>query len=100
VPQVDGKTYKNPGKGLPDITEKQAREAFAELSKLYGAESALGMCKALPLRLAFEKAQLAPALKEYATIFGEDKAIAMVCLNPNLLAVRSAEAAKAYCQTM
>jgi hypothetical protein len=100
VPQVDGKTYKNPGKGLSDITEKQAREAFAELSKLYGAESALEMCKAFPLCLALNKAQFSPALKEYAIIFGEDEAKAMVCRNPNLLAVRPAEAAKANGQTM
>jgi hypothetical protein len=101
---IDGTEYKmngdTKGKRFTDISEKQARATFAELSKLYGEEYALEMTKALPICLSFDKALFAGSLKEYIGIFGEEEAKAMVCRNPGLLAVRPAEAAKATDQTM
>ena len=57
---IDGTTYRTykagepRGKRLTDISEQEARATFAELAKLYGAESALVMTKAKPVCLAFK----------------------------------------------
>lgn len=88
------------GKRRTDISETDAKTTFNELSKLYGAENALEMTKALPVCLTFKRTLFAPALKEYANIFGEEEAKAMMCRNPGLLAVKPVEAARATDQTM
>ena len=79
--------YKNAGKRLTDITEKQARASFAELAKLYGQDEALEIVKSLPTCLAFNRNNFVRNLKAYSEIFGEEKAKGMVIRNPGLLAV-------------
>jgi hypothetical protein len=94
------KQYKSKEKWFADISEKDARAAFQILSKVYGAQNALAMTKAQPLCLSFDRNIFAATLEEYAQIFGREEAIAMVCRNPGLIAVRPAEAAKATGLTM
>jgi hypothetical protein len=66
------------GRRLTDIDEKRARAAFSELAKLYGPEDALEMVKTFPTGLAFNYKTFGESLNEFTTIFGEEKAKAMV----------------------
>lgn len=88
------------GKRMTDISEKEARAAFSELAKLYGAEEALEITNALPIALAFSSKNFGESLKEFSILFGEEKAKAMVVRNPGLLAINPTNAAKSNEQTM
>jgi len=92
--------YKNPGKRLVDITEKEARAAFVELAKCYGDQEALQMVKATPICLSFNKNNFKPSLEAFADIFGKQEAQQMVQRNPGLLALNPESAATATDQTM
>jgi len=87
--------YKNPGKRLVDITEKEARAAFVELAKCYGDQEALQMVKATPICLSFNKNNFKPSLEAFADIFGKQEAQQMVQRNPGLLALNPESAAMA-----
>lgn len=87
-------------KRFTDIDEPTARKAFAELSKLYGADEALEMVKAYPQALVFSPSRFGPALAAFSEIFGEEDAMAMIRRNPCLLAVSPAQVATSNAQTM
>mmetsp|Transcript_61157 Transcript_61157/g.72610 ORF Transcript_61157/g.72610 Transcript_61157/m.72610 type:complete len:226 (+) Transcript_61157:71-748(+) len=87
-------------KTIYDVEEKQQREAFRELSRLYGGDEALQMTIVQPGILAFDKANFAPSLKAYCDVFGEDEAKGMIARNPGLLAVKPADAAGSDDTTM
>eukprot|EP00978_Attheya_sp_CCMP212_P025376 scaffold81523_cov64-Attheya_sp.AAC.8 len=84
----------NSGRRLTDIDEKRARAAFSELAKLYGPEDALEMVKIFPTGLAFNYKTFGESLNGFTTIFGEEKAKAMVVRNPCLLAIKPSDAEK------
>eukprot|EP00555_Chaetoceros_dichaeta_P005333 CAMPEP_0198270374 /NCGR_PEP_ID=MMETSP1447-20131203/44792_1 /TAXON_ID=420782 /ORGANISM="Chaetoceros dichaeta, Strain CCMP1751" /LENGTH=229 /DNA_ID=CAMNT_0043962375 /DNA_START=167 /DNA_END=856 /DNA_ORIENTATION=- len=93
-------SQKNTGKRLFDVDSKKVRAAFDELSKVYSAEEALQMTKAMPSILAFDKTNFKPTLVEFGKVFGEGEAKDMVVRNPGLLAVKPSDAAKVDDQTM
>lgn len=76
-----------------DISEARARQAFGELSKLYGDEEALDMVKALPVILCFDCEEWQGSLDAWEEIFGKEQAMGMVGRNPGLLAVSAYQAA-------
>jgi hypothetical protein len=98
--KVYDKDYSKLNKRFTDISEQQATEAFIELATVYGEERALGMVKALPVCLAFEKKVFGPSFQEWTAIFGLEQSQEMVARNPGLLAVKPEEAAKSNDQTM
>merc|ERR1719437_159610 len=76
------------------------KDAFTELSRLYGEENALQMTKILPNALAFNYNNFNDSLLAFSNIFGEDEAKEMVLRNPSLLAVSPSTAATSDDQTM
>jgi len=92
--------YKNPGKRLTDISEKDARASFVELAKCYGDEAALDMVKAMPICLSFNRKNYKPSLDAFSEIFGEEEAKGMVQRNPGLLALNPKNAETATDQTL
>lgn len=92
--------YKNPGKRLTDISEKDARANFAELAKCYGEEAALDMVKAMPICLSFYRKNYKPSLDAFSEIFGKEEAKGMVQRNPGLLAIKPEDAATSTDQTL
>ncbi len=98
---IDGTpTSTKPNKKIFEQTVADKRQAFQEIAKLYGAEEALDMTRALPGILAFDKKNFAPSLAEFSTIFGDEEAKAMVMRNPGLLYVKPENAATADDLTM
>ena len=87
-------------KTIFDVEEKEQREAFRELCRLYGSDEALQMTTIQPGILAFDKTNFAPSLKAYSGVFGEDEAKGMIARNPGLLAVKPADAAGSDDTTM
>mmetsp|Transcript_14626 Transcript_14626/g.22169 ORF Transcript_14626/g.22169 Transcript_14626/m.22169 type:complete len:220 (-) Transcript_14626:165-824(-) len=89
-----------PNKKLFDQSVEDKRKTFTEIAKLYGADEALDMTRALPGILAFDQKNFGPSLTEFSTIFGEDEAKAMVMRNPGLLYVKPENAATSDDLTM
>merc|ERR1712151_1414880 len=87
-------------KSLFDIDEARQKNAFIELTRLYGEDDALKMTKILPNILAFDYKNFDGALSAFSEIFGEEEAKGMVVRNPSLLAVNPAVAATSDDQTM
>jgi len=88
------------GKRIFEVGNTQAREAFQELSNIYGAEEALQMTKDMPSILAFSKNNFKPSFVEFGKIFGVQAAKDMIMRNPGLLAIKPSYAAKSDDQTM
>lgn len=104
VRDIDGSLVASRGPGnkrLTDIDEKRARQAFAELARIYGPDEALEMVKILPLCLSFNYKEFGPAFDGFTEAFGDSEAVqAMVLRNPGLLACKQKDAVAATSQTM
>lgn len=76
-------------KGRPKYatTKSQATNAFNELARLYGDESAMKIVQIQPMSLCFNANNFAPCLDAWTEQFGLESAQAMVVRNPGLLAV-------------
>lgn len=97
---IDGSSIQTSTSGsrkrLTDIDEKEGRATFAEMAKVYGAEESLGMIKAMPIVLTFNKDNFAGSLAAWGENFGEEEAKAMVMRNPGLLAIAPKDAAVSF----
>jgi hypothetical protein len=82
------------GRPLFATSERQARETFNELARLYGDEQALEMIKIQPMALCFTSRNFEPCLEAWTEQFGLEAAQAMVNRNPGLLAVSPTLASK------
>jgi len=100
TPIRNSQTTTETTKSLFDIDEARQKDAFSELSRLYGEENALQMTKILPNILAFNYKDFNDSLLAFSNIFGEEEAKDMVLRNPSLLAVSPSTAATSDDQTM
>ena len=75
------------GRPIFSTSEKQARETFNELARLYGDQEALDMVKIQPMVLCFQSKNFEPCLEAWTEQFGLEAAQAMVGRNPGLLGV-------------
>ena len=75
------------GRPIFSTSERQAKETFNELARLYGDEEALDMVKIQPMVLCFQSKNFEPCLDAWTEQFGLDAAKAMVNRNPGLLGV-------------
>ena len=85
IADIDGtpitKVGSTQGKRLTDISEKEVRQNFQAMSKVYGEEQALEMVKILPISLSFNSKNFGPSLNAFAEIFGLEESKAMVGRN-------------------
>jgi hypothetical protein len=84
----DGSSKTVVGTTFSERPESYLRDTFILLATIYGEEPALQMVQDLPICLAFDNRNFAPALDEFTKKFGYEESRQMIRRNPGLLAMK------------